>query len=219
MRPSLLAVVFLSCVAQDPGLERPDGFTIVGPANYLTGYPALSAPGIANVVVEIPAGTNAKWEVDKEDGALRWEFKNGAPRVVQYLPYPGNYGMIPRTLLPKELGGDGDPLDVIVLGPAVERGRVVRAHIVGVLNLLDGGEQDDKLLAVLDGSPLAGVRSVEELDAHFAGISRIVETWFENYKGPGEMESRGFGERAVALEVLITAATAFEAAVVSDANR
>ena len=44
------------------------------------------------------------------------------PREVKYLGYPGNYGMIPRTLLPKELGGDGDPLDVIVLGPAVERG-------------------------------------------------------------------------------------------------
>ena len=73
-------------------------------------------------MIEIPTGTTAKWEVVKPSGELRWEFDQGRPRVVRYLGYPGNYGMIPRTLLPKEEGGDGDPLDVVVLGPAVPRG-------------------------------------------------------------------------------------------------
>ena len=55
-----------------------------------------------------------------------WEFKDGKPRIVKYLGYPGNYGMVPKTLLPENLGGDGDPLDVIVLGPQVERGSVIK---------------------------------------------------------------------------------------------
>ena len=53
-------------------------------------------------MVEIPAGSNDKWEVDKTSGALYWEQEDGKPRVVQYLAYPGNYGMIPRTSLPHE---------------------------------------------------------------------------------------------------------------------
>jgi len=55
--------------------------------------------------------------VKKPDGIMKWAFEDGKPRVIKYLAYPGNYGMIPRTLLPKELGGDGDPLDIIMLGP------------------------------------------------------------------------------------------------------
>ena len=65
--------------------------------------------GLIHFVVEIPAGTNAKWEVDKATGGLHWEQKDGRPRVVQYLAYPGNYGMIPSTSLPYEIGGDGEP--------------------------------------------------------------------------------------------------------------
>jgi len=60
--------------------------------------------------------------------------------------------MIPQTLLSKENGGDGDPLDVIILGPSISRGSVVKAHLIGVLKLLDGGEQDDKLIAIIDNS-------------------------------------------------------------------
>ncbi|MCA9215002.1 MAG: ADP-ribosylglycohydrolase family protein, partial [Planctomycetales bacterium] len=54
-------------------------------------YPARPEPGLVNIVVEIPAGTNAKWEVDKQTGRLEWDIRDGKPRVVKYLPYPGNY--------------------------------------------------------------------------------------------------------------------------------
>ncbi len=99
-----------------PNLRLIDSYTIVGPKNFLTDYEPVNRDGTINVVVEIPTGTTAKWEVTKPDGKLQWEFKRGKPRVVKYLGYPGNYGMLPRTLLAKEDGGDGDPLDVIVLG-------------------------------------------------------------------------------------------------------
>ena len=71
---------------------------IVGASHFISGY----APKVDNdiqVVIEIPTGTTAKWEVDKSDGLLHWQIKNGNPRIVEYLGYPGNYGMIPRTLL------------------------------------------------------------------------------------------------------------------------
>lgn len=188
----------------------PDEFTIVGAQSFLSGIDARAADGAVHVVVEIPAGSVDKWEVDKTDGSLRWEFRDGKPRQVRYLGYPGNYGMIPRTLLPESQGGDGDPLDVLVLGPAVPRGSVVRARVVGVLRLRDDGEQDDKLLAVLDDTAFAGVHDLAELQEAFPGVTAIVETWFEHYKGPGVIETLGFDDVAVAKTILDAAIMAFE---------
>jgi inorganic pyrophosphatase len=82
------------------------------------------------VVIEIPSGTNEKFEVDKTTRQLKLEILNdGKQRLVNYLPYPFNYGMVPRTLLPKHLGGDGNPLGVIVLGKPIERGTVDRVQV------------------------------------------------------------------------------------------
>lgn len=187
-----------------------------GSTHFIDDFPARAEDGLVHVVVEIPAGTDAKWEVTKPDGELSWQMKDGQPRVVQYLGYPGNYGMIPQTLLPKEQGGDGDPLDVLVLGPAQPRGSVVPVRVIGVLELLDGGEQDDKLLGVAAGTPLGDVTSLAELDANFPGVSAIARTWFENYKGRDSqgrprMVAQGFGDAARAAEILDAAVEAYRA--------
>ena len=194
-----------------PGLEAPDAFTLVSSRSFLTGIEARSKNGNVNVVVEIPAGSVDKWEVDKSDGTLRWEMRDGEPRRVRYLGYPGNYGMIPRTLLPEEEGGDGDPLDVLILGPSVPRGAVVEARVVGVLSLLDAGERDDKLLAVRPGTSMAEVIDLADLQESFPGVTAIVETWFAHYKGPGAIETRGFRGADEARRVLDAAIRAFEA--------
>ncbi len=102
----------------------------------------------AKAIIEIPAGTLDKFELNKKSHEIEHEHKDGTPRVVQYLAYPANYGYIPNTLLAKEDGGDGDPLDVLVLGAAVEREAKLDIKIIGALRLLDRGEQDDKLIAV-----------------------------------------------------------------------
>lgn len=177
----------------------------------LTGYPAYAAQGIVNVIVEIPAGSNDKWMVDKASGELVWEHENGRPRVVQYLAYPGNYGMIPQTALPKSRGGDGDPLDVLLLGPAVARGAVIAARPIGVLRLLDDGERDDKILAVGVSGPLSDATGLDTLATKYPGTLAIVETWFTHYKGPGRAVSGGFGDAAEATAIIREASRYFDA--------
>lgn len=177
----------------------------------LNDFEPIADNGDINVVVEIPAGTLEKWEVEKIEGNLSLEYIDSKPRIVQYLAYPGNYGMIPRTLLPKELGGDGDPLDVLVLGDASERGSIIQCKVIGVLKMLDRGEQDDKLIAVKKDSPFYQINSIEELDKEFIGVTSIISTWFSNYKGPDMIEVIGFEEKGIADKILESAINEFEA--------
>jgi len=204
MMPGFALVLLLSSLAC--GISRP---------HLVHDFSALGEVGegdrLLHAVVEIPAGTNAKWEVEKESGQLRWEQEGGVPRVVQYLAYPGNYGMVPRTALPRSEGGDGDPLDLLVLGPALERGTMVSVRLIGVLHLVDEGERDDKLLAVPQVGPFSELRELAQLRERYPGSLEILETWFTNYKGAGRARSEGFGDRQAALRILNAAMSAYEA--------
>ena len=209
---SLGGLAFSETTPHAVAMTPKDDFTIVGTKD-LMAMKAMNENGSVRAIIEIPTGTSAKWEVSKDDPkAVYWEYKKGKPRIVNYLGYPGNYGAIPGTALPKELGGDGDPLDVIVLGQAVPRGEVVDVRVIGVLKMLDDGEQDDKLIAVMtEDSPFAHIESMKQLDAEFAGVSQIVDLWFANYKGAdGGMKGLGFEDAESARAVLDAAAKNFE---------
>ena len=172
----------------------------------------LTSDGQVNVVIEIPSGTNAKWEVSKADGALRVDTEAGQPLVIDYLAYPANYGMVPQSHLPEASGGDGDPLDVIVLGPALPRGCVLAVDIIGVLHLVDRGERDDKLIAVYPDSPIGDVATLDELNSQYNGLTEILEIWFTNYKGKEQAYTNGFGSRDDAQAILSDAINAYEKA-------
>jgi inorganic pyrophosphatase len=90
--------------------------------------------------IEIPAGTKQKWEFNDKTGEMEKDYKDGKERIVQFLPYPGNYGFIPETL-----AGDGDPIDVIDLDEAKQRGELQEVRIIGALNFEDKKEEDIKL--------------------------------------------------------------------------
>ena len=213
----------VSAGAQGAGVT-PQVSVLKGEKNYLTDYSAHNLDGTVNVVVEIPAGTTAKYEVDGKTGMLVLEQKNGKPRYVQYLGYPGNYGLIPRTVLPKELGGDGDPLDAIVLGDPAPVGSVVKAWPIGVLTLKDHGEEDSKVIMAAVGSPFEKVSSIKQLDEKFPGITQILQIWFTSYKGKDKdgklpMESKGVKERTAAVKLIGDAALAYETGKVTEADK
>lgn len=217
MKKSILLAGLLMGVSSSvaaTNFEQIDTYTIKASHDYLSGVPAKNANGTVNAIIEIPTGTNEKWEVSKRDNSvINWEFKNGQPRIVHYLGYPGNYGAIPSTALPKALGGDGDPLDVLVLGSAIERGSVAPVRVIGGLKMLDGGEQDDKLIAVpvVEQSPFKDIQSIEEMQQQYPGVVDIVKLWFANYKGKNaDMKVTGVMSSKEATDVLNQAISQFK---------
>ena len=179
---------------------------IIDNHDFLNDFPTFTADSLVNVVVEIPAGTNQKWEVNKSSGHLEWERVNvDSLRTINYLPYPANYGFVPQTLLTKESGGDGDPLDVFILGAALERGEVIPSRIIAVIKMLDRGEKDDKLLAVAPDSQFASVYSPEDLILFYPGVIEILTTWLSNYKGEGFVEIQSVENEKHAIEFVFRA--------------
>jgi inorganic pyrophosphatase len=186
-----------------PGLSFSNPMTVAG--RDFNAVPPLNSDGTVNAVIEIPAGTNAKWEVDPKSGVLAWEIQNGKPRVVEYLGYPGNYGTVPGTV-----SGDKDPIDILVIGAPLLRGAVVPVKLIGALRLVDKGEQDDKLIGVLPGNHFGSLGTLAELNAKFPGVTTIIETWFVNYKGAGKMKSQGYVEAPQVRRLLDDAIAAFK---------
>ena len=99
-----------------------------------------NAPKDLNAIIEIPmGGVPVKYELDKASGAM---FVDRFLHTAMY--YPGNYGFVPHTL-----SEDGDPIDVIVIGPhAVVPGAVIRVRPVGAILMEDEAGGDEKILAV-----------------------------------------------------------------------
>ncbi|MFZ1688441.1 MAG: inorganic diphosphatase, partial [Flavobacteriales bacterium] len=111
-------------------------------------FPAFSANGHVNAVIEIPAGSSEKREYDEATKTFPIGERDGQPRRIKFLPYPANYGYIPGTLMDQAQGGDGDALDIFVLCPALPTGTVLEVEPIGIINLIDAGERDDKVIAL-----------------------------------------------------------------------
>ena len=96
-------------------------------------------PQFVQAIIEIPKGSKAKYELDKESGLLKLD------RVLfSAVHYPANYGFIPQTYC-----DDKDPLDILVICSVdVEPLCLIEAKVIGVMHMIDGGEIDDKIIAV-----------------------------------------------------------------------
>lgn len=202
----------------------PHTSVLKGERHFLSGYDPVNVDGTVNVVIEISAGTTAKYQVVNNTGLIELEQKNGAPRFVQYLGYPCNYGNIPRSVLLKSKGGDTDAVDALVLGPKAPTGSIVRGRAIGILSLMDTGEKDDKVIVVMENSPFAKCRNIAELDAKFPGVTTILQTWFTSYKGRDKdgklmLASTGFKGRGEAIKLIGDAVLDYENAVTTDADR
>ena len=205
------------------GLVTPVVSVVKGEKSFMNGYDPINVDGTINAIIEIPAGTTAKYET-MPNGTMELEQKDGAPRFVKYLAYPANYGLIPRSVLLKSKGGDGDPLDVIVLGPAIQTGTIVKCRPIGVLTLVDNGELDDKLILAPVNSAFGSLKGIEELDKKFPGVTGIIQIWWTSYKGYGkdgklQMSSKGFKSRSAAIKLIGDAVLDYEMSVTTDADR
>src|SRR6185436_16512750 len=97
------------------------------------------APNEINVIIEIPKGSPNKYEIDKETGLIKLDRANYSAA-----PYPVDYGFAPQTLW-----DDGDALDVIVLSTfPLAPGILVNARPVAIMEMIDGGDSDYKVIAV-----------------------------------------------------------------------
>ena len=84
----------------------------------------------------------------------------------------------------------------------MEKGTLIKCNIIGVLQLTDNGERDDKLIAITKNSSINKVKTIEELDLMYNGISQIIETWFCNYKRNNSTVSLGYESLDKALNIL-----------------
>jgi len=164
--------------------------------------PAISEAGTINAVIEIPAGTNQKIEFNPENERFEADQLDGKDRIIDFLPYPANYGFIPSTRMDEERGGDGDALDVLVIAPAQPTGTLMAIRPIAVLHLIDDGEVDTKIIAVpVDTSlQIIQVEGFEDFLIKYNAGMRIIETWFLNYKGLGHTKLRGWENEHHALK-------------------
>lgn len=154
--------------------------------------PTLIPPmidSVVNAIIEIPAGANTKIEYNPATGQYLPELENGVPRKIEFLPYPGNYGFIPGTLMPAEVGNKGGAMDVLVLSESLPTGSLSRCIPIGALVLLDQGEEDIKIIAIPADPALRlfDAKNFLDLSLDFEPARRIIENWFLFYKGRGQV--------------------------------
>jgi inorganic pyrophosphatase len=133
--------------------------------------PGPEIPELVRMIVEIPKNSVNKYEYDGETGLFRLD------RVL-YSPmhYPGDYGFIPGTL-----AGDGDPLDVLCLVQVPSfTGCLIEVRPVGILEMRDQKEEDQKVLAVPSHDPR--YEEIHTIDQVFPHVRREIEHFFQIYK-------------------------------------
>lgn len=154
----------------------------------------------ANMIVEIPRWTNAKFEIDTKavGNPIVQDTKKGQVRFVKNLfPHHGyihNYGAFPQTwedpnTAHEELGdifGDNDPLDVCEIGSnIIQTGEVKKVKILGSIALIDDGELDWKVIVVDVHDPLSNeVLDIHDVFVKCPGLLETTRQWFRDYKKP-----------------------------------
>ncbi len=142
-------------------------------------------PRIVNAYIEMTPFDAVQYEVDKTTGYLRVD----RPQLTSSMP-PTLYGFIPQTycadrvkaLSPKSKQGDGDPLDICVITERpINRGEVIlKARVIGGIQMIDNGEADDKIIAILDNDPFWS--HANDLEDMPAPLLERLRHYFETYK-------------------------------------
>lgn len=157
-------------------------------------------------LTEIPAGGIIKYETDAKTGFIFADRFQSMP-----VAYPANYGSLTQSL-----GGDGDPLDVIFYTRApMAPGTLIKLRPIGVLKMIDGGESDDKIVAV----PASKIDPTYDDIKSMSDLPKLeqqrLEAFFRVYKelpeGRKKVELNGFGDAAAAKTEIKSAYDAYKA--------
>ena len=130
-----------------------------------------SFPHVIPAIIEVPKGSQIKYELDKASGLVRVD------RILySAVHYPANYGFIPQTYC-----DDNDPLDILVLGQeSVTPLCIMRARPIGVMKMIDGGVADDKIIAIHEDDPQYNCyHHIDDLPPH---TLKTLRRFFEDYK-------------------------------------
>ncbi|HET7630723.1 MAG TPA: inorganic diphosphatase [Gemmatimonadaceae bacterium] len=163
--------------------------------------PGQNPPEVLNAVIEIPQGSRNKYELDKSTGLIKLD------RVLySAVHYPADYGFIPRTL-----HDDGDPMDVLVLlKEQTFPGCLIEVRPIGVLQMVDRGEPDDKIMSVPVNDPYSQEYfDIADLPQH---TLREVAQFFVSYKEleGKRVEIRGWGKSDEAMRLIVKSIAAYE---------
>ena len=155
-----------------------------------------SNPDKINAVIEIPYGSNVKYEIDKTSGAVVVD------RVLySAVFYPANYGFVPNTL-----ADDGDPADILVINEyPLQAGSVIPCRLIGVLVMEDEAGMDEKLLAVPISKIDPRFDNIESIDDLPKATINRIKNFFETYKllEPNKwVKVKGFKDLKTATEIL-----------------
>lgn len=155
-----------------------------------------------NMIVEIPKGSKNKYEIDKETGLIALD---RVMHTSQDMPF--DYGFVPQTLWE-----DGDPLDVVLLTTyPLHPGILAKVRPVGMMDMVDDGESDVKIIAVPVKDPRwADVKDLSDVNKH---TLKEMEHYFTTYKKLQNKEViiRGFGDKQAAMDAFSKATAAFKA--------
>lgn len=151
--------------------------------------------GIVNVVVEIPAGSSHKIEWDREKAIMKLDRVD--PKI---FAKPTNYGFIPQTL-----DEDGDELDALIItDEPLPTGIFLQAKIIGVMNFVDDGEVDDKILVVPADDRTTGNAINSLADIPQQKIDQITHhfTHYKDLKKPGSTVVKSWGDIDEAKDII-----------------
>ena len=157
--------------------------------------------GIYQAVIEIPAGTNKKIEYDKNQKKFVIDQRDGKNRIIDFLPYPGNYGFIPSTFSNPKQGGDGDAVDVLVLGESIKTGSLIEVTPIAILKLVDEKELDYKIVAIPAEAKkqIIKTKNYQTFMAKYPEVIEILELWFSYYDQSQSIEIKGWGDEQEAI--------------------
>lgn len=145
--------------------------------------PIYSKSGQLQAVIAVPAGSGHEMEYDQESRSFVPRLQAGSARVVDFLPYPGNFGFIPSTFVEAGDTGEGHALEVLVIAESVPTGTVMEVTPVAALVLDQAGQIDHKIIAVpaKPSEQIITATDYASFTQEYPAAKDIIQKWFVHH--------------------------------------